>query len=75
MGFNLINVDYSCTVDVFSSTVVVFDSEHCESVQLHTAFIKKVCCCVECCMLEFMCCCLHVDFTVVMFAVSSHIVA
>ena len=51
---------------MFVQQVYLFDSEHCDSVQLHTAFIKKVCCCVECCMLEFICCFLHVDFTVVL---------
>ena len=53
----------------------LLDPEHCESVQLHTTFLLKVCCCVECCMLEFMCYGLHVDFTFVMFIVGSHSVS
>ena len=45
-----------CTMDVIVLHLHLFETKHCESVQLHTAFIKKVCCRVECCMLEFICC-------------------
>ena len=37
-----------CTVDVTVLQLHLFETEHCESVQLHTALVKKVCCCVEC---------------------------
>ena len=33
-----------CTVDVIVVQLHLFETEHRESVQLHTAFIKKVCC-------------------------------
>ena len=33
-----------CTVYVIVLQLYLFETEHCESVQLHSAFIKKVCC-------------------------------